>query len=65
MTFVLVGGGPTGVELAGALGEIARDTLKRDFRSIHPGEARVVLVELSPRILMSFPEGRSARTSAM
>jgi NADH dehydrogenase len=60
MTFVLVGGGPTGVELAGALGEIARDTLKRDFRSIHPADTRVIIVELMDRILATFPEGRSA-----
>src|SRR6187401_3382104 len=45
MTFVLVGGGPTGVELAGSIGEIARDTLRRDFRAIDPREARIVLVE--------------------
>ena len=46
MTFVIVGGGPTGVELAGALAEIARDTLRRDFRSIHPENARIILAEL-------------------
>src|SRR5512134_1625250 len=45
MTFVIVGGGPTGVELAGALGEIAHDTLRRDFRSIRPGETKIILVE--------------------
>jgi NADH:ubiquinone reductase (H+-translocating) len=60
MTFVLVGGGPTGVELAGALGEIAHDTLKRDFRSIHPGEARIILVEALDRILPTYPPDRSA-----
>jgi NADH:ubiquinone reductase (H+-translocating) len=56
LTFVIVGGGPTGVELAGALGEIARQTLKDDFRSIHPQESRIVLLDASPRVLMSFPE---------
>ncbi len=60
MSFVLVGGGPTGVELAGALGEIAHDTLKRDFRSIRPGEARIILVEAIDRILPPYPPGRSA-----
>jgi NADH dehydrogenase len=59
MTFVLVGGGPTGVELAGALGEIARDTLKRDFRAIRPGSARIILVEAMDRILPTYPEGQS------
>ena len=60
MTFVIVGGGPTGVELAGALGEIARDTLKRNFRSIDPSETRIVLVEAMDRVLPPFPPGRSA-----
>ncbi|MCS7315193.1 MAG: NAD(P)/FAD-dependent oxidoreductase [Bryobacteraceae bacterium] len=59
MSFVVVGGGPTGVELAGALGEIARDTLRGDFRSIRPEEARIFLVELAPRVLPSFPEDLS------
>ncbi len=60
MTFVLVGGGPTGVELAGALGEIANDTLRNDFRSIRPQDARIVLVEAMDRVLPTFPPGRSA-----
>jgi NADH dehydrogenase len=60
MTFVVVGGGPTGVELSGALGEIANDTLRRDFRSIRPHEARIVLVEALPRLLPTYPERRSA-----
>ena len=60
MTFVLVGGGPTGVELAGSLGEIARDTLKRDFRSIDPADARIILVEAMDRVLPTYPPGRSA-----
>lgn len=59
MTFVVVGGGPTGVELAGALGEISRDTLKRDFRAIRPGEARIILVEALDRILPPYPADRS------
>ncbi len=60
LTFVIVGGGPTGVELAGALGEIARDTLRRDFRSIHPENAKIILAELNPRVLVTYPEDRSA-----
>ena len=59
MTFVLVGGGPTGVELAGSLGEIARDTLKRDFRAIDPADARIILIEAMERTA-DFPPGRSA-----
>ena len=59
MTFVLVGGGPTGVELAGALGEIARDTLRRDFRSIDTAAARILLVEAMDRILPTYPPDRS------
>ena len=60
MTFVLVGGGPTGVELAGALGEIARDTLRRDFRSIDTADARILLVEALDRILPTYPAKQSA-----
>jgi NADH:ubiquinone reductase (H+-translocating) len=56
LTFVIVGAGPTGVELAGAIGEIARQTLKHDFRSIHPEEARIILLDGLPRVLMPFPE---------
>jgi NADH:ubiquinone reductase (H+-translocating) len=59
MTFIVVGGGPTGVELAGALGEIANDTLRRDFRSIHPPDSRIVLVEALDRILPPYPPDRS------
>jgi NADH dehydrogenase len=59
MTFVVVGGGPTGVELAGSLGEIAHDTLRRDFRSINPADARILLVEAMPRVLPPYPEDRS------
>jgi NADH:ubiquinone reductase (H+-translocating) len=55
MTFVIVGGGPTGAELAGALGEIANDTLKHDFRRINPTEARIILVEGTDRVLPTYP----------
>jgi NADH dehydrogenase len=60
MTFVVIGGGPTGVEMAGAIAEIARYTLEKDFRHIDPASARVILVEGDPRILSSFPEDLSA-----
>jgi NADH dehydrogenase len=60
MTFVVVGGGPTGVELAGTLGEIANDTLRRDFRSIHPPDARILLVEAMERVLPPYPASASA-----
>jgi NADH dehydrogenase len=56
LTFVIVGGGPTGVELAGALAEIARQSLPQDFRSIHPESARIILIEGSPHVLGTFPE---------
>jgi NADH dehydrogenase len=59
LTFVVVGGGPTGVELAGALGEIARDTLRRDFRSISSRDAQSILVEALDRVLPNYPAGRS------
>jgi NADH:ubiquinone reductase (H+-translocating) len=55
MTFLVVGGGPTGVELAGALGEIANDTLRNDFHSIFPPDARIVLLEAMDRILPTYP----------
>ena len=55
MTFVIIGGGPTGVELAGAIAEISRHTLARDFRHINPSEARVILLEGDPRLLAAFP----------
>jgi len=60
LTFVIVGGGPTGVELAGSIGEIARDTLRRDFRSIDTRSARIILVEALPRVLPPYPSDRSA-----
>ena len=56
LTFVIVGAGPTGVELAGALAEIARQSLRHDFRRIHPESARIVLVEGSPYVLPPFPD---------
>lgn len=55
LTFVVIGGGPTGVELAGALAELAKAALARDFRHIDPAAARIVLVEAGPRLLPSFP----------
>ena len=60
MTFVIIGGGPTGVEMAGAIAEIARYTLAKDFRHIDPSQARVILIEGEPRLLASFPEDLSA-----
>jgi NADH dehydrogenase/putative oxidoreductase len=56
LTFVIVGGGPTGVELAGAIAELARHGLNQEFRSIDPTRARVMLVQSGPRLLPSFPE---------
>lgn len=56
LTFVVVGGGPTGVELAGALAEIARHALRHEFSAIHPETARVILIEAGPTLLASFPE---------
>ncbi len=61
LTFVVVGGGPTGVELAGALAEISRQTIARDFRVIDPTKARILLLEGGARILSSFPESLSRR----
>jgi NADH dehydrogenase len=63
LTFVVVGGGPSGVELAGALAEMSRFTLARDFRHIDPTLARVILVEAGPRILPSFPETQASRAT--
>lgn len=56
LTFVVVGGGPTGVELAGSLAEISRDTLKGDFRRIRPEESQILLLDFAPRLLTSFDE---------
>jgi NADH dehydrogenase len=61
LTFVIVGGGPTGVELSGAIAEIARQTLKNDFRSIQPEEAQIILVDGGPRVLGPFPEDLSEK----
>ena len=61
LTFVIVGGGPTGVELAGALAELANHSLARDFRSIDPKAARILLVEAGPHILGAFPEDLRAK----
>ncbi|WP_052107834.1 NAD(P)/FAD-dependent oxidoreductase [Aerolutibacter daejeonensis] len=61
LNFAIVGGGPTGVELAGTLAEIARHTLKHEFRRIDPAQARVRLIEAGPRVLASFPEALSAK----
>jgi NADH:ubiquinone reductase (H+-translocating) len=65
LTFVVVGGGPTGVEMAGQIGELARDTLRREFREVDPAEGKVLLVEMVDRVLTSFPpklSGKAARS---
>jgi NADH:ubiquinone reductase (H+-translocating) len=59
LTFVVIGGGPTGVEMAGAIAELAHVALRRDFRTINPREARIVLVEAGPRLLPAFPAALS------
>ncbi len=61
LSFVVIGGGPTGVEMAGTLAEIARHTLARDFRNIDPRQARVMLIEAGPRVLSTFAEDLSAK----
>src|SRR5882762_2033535 len=63
LTFVIVGAGPTGVELSGAIAEIAHQTLKHDFRSISPEEAQIILLDGAPRVLMSFPESLSEKAN--
>ncbi|MQA75833.1 MAG: FAD-dependent oxidoreductase [Solirubrobacterales bacterium] len=63
LTFVVVGAGPTGVEMAGQIAELARDTLRRDFRAIDPREGRVLLVEMADRVLTSFPPSLSRRAA--
>lgn len=65
MTFVIVGAGPTGAELAGALGEIANDTLRHDFRRINPSTARIILVEGTDRVLPTYPPSLSASARKM
>lgn len=64
LNFVVVGGGPTGVELAGTLAEIAHHTLKREFRHIDPGSAKVRLIEAGPRVLAAFPDALSRKAEA-
>jgi len=59
LTFIVVGGGPTGVEMAGAIAELAKRALKRDFRNIGPGAARIILLQRDPRVLPGFAEGLS------
>jgi NADH dehydrogenase len=61
LTFVVVGAGPTGVEMAGQIAELARDTLRKDFRRIDPRTARILLVEASDRVLTTFPQSLSAK----
>jgi len=63
LSFVIVGGGPTGVELAGAIAEISRNTLARDFRNIDPSRTRVILIEAGNRVLASFSEERSRQAA--
>jgi NADH dehydrogenase/putative oxidoreductase len=64
LTFVIVGGGPTGVELAGAIAELARHGLSQEFRAIDPSMARVILMQSGPRILPTFPESLSREAAA-
>jgi NADH dehydrogenase len=61
LTFVVVGGGPTGVEMAGQIAELARDTLRRDFRVVDPRTGRILLIEAADRLLTSFPPSLSAK----
>lgn len=63
LTFVIVGGGPTGVELAGTLGEMAHNTLKHDFRQIDPAEAKILLLEAMERVLPPYPPDLSAKAA--
>jgi len=63
LTFVIVGAGPTGVEMAGQIAELARDTVASDFRKIDPREARVLLVETADRVLTAFPPSLSRRAA--
>jgi NADH dehydrogenase len=65
LTFVIVGAGATGLELSGALAEIARETLRHDFRKINPQEARIILMEGAPRVLGPFPEDLSAKAEKL
>jgi NADH:ubiquinone reductase (H+-translocating) len=63
LTFVVVGGGPTGVEMAGQIAELARDTLRHDYRAIDPRQGRIVLIEATDRLLQSFPPSLSAKAA--
>jgi NADH:ubiquinone reductase (H+-translocating) len=63
LTFVVVGAGPTGVEMAGQIGELARDTLRSDFRAIDPRSGRILLVETADRVLTTFPSSLSAKAA--
>jgi NADH dehydrogenase len=63
LTFVVVGAGPTGVEIAGQIGELARDTLRRDFRTIDPRSGRILLIEMADRVLTSFPPSLSNKAA--
>lgn len=63
LTFVIVGGGPTGVELAGAIAEISRNTLEKDFRNIDPAQTRVILIEAGPRVLAAFDPALSKKAA--
>src|SRR5205085_7608028 len=65
LTFVIVGAGATGLELSGALAEIARETLRHDFRKIRPQEARILLLEGAPRVLAAYPEDLSAKAEKL
>ncbi len=65
LTFVIVGAGATGMELSGALAEIANETLRNDFRRINPREARIILMEGGPRVLNTFPEDLSAKAEML
>lgn len=64
LTFVMIGGGPTGVEMAGAIAELAHGGLNLNFRHIDPKQARIILIEAAPRILSSFPENLSSKALA-
>ena len=63
LTFVVVGAGPTGVEMAGQIAELARDTLRRDFRAIDPRDGRILLVEAADRVLAAFPPSLSRKAA--
>ncbi len=64
LTFVVIGGGPTGVEMAGSIAELAHVAMRRDFRRIKPSDARIILIEAGPRVLAAFPPELSAKAHA-